>query len=147
MKKVAGRGAKRKRGAKSAPQYYNIEQRTHSLKSDYLNSYFEEMNFLLALFFLFQACLGTKLVLPRSSGGRIRDRAVELARNAGCLLDYQGEVNVQERVISSCFTGGFVTEAIVMPVCSGEHCASVRLRSLARMKFGCDNTPSEITCA
>lgn len=103
------------------------------------------------LLFFIQSCFGMEVPDPRirarSSAGGIRETAINMARNAGCLADYHGEVDVQERTTSSCFAGGFITEAIVVPVCKGDHCASVRLRSLARLTFNCDNSPSAVKCS
>lgn len=73
-------------------------------------------------------------------------KAKNAAREAGCLDNYSGALEVQFTTISSCFAGGFVIEALVVPVCNGPGCETIRLAPLARVMFNCGNEPAPAEC-
>lgn len=68
----------------------------------------------------------------------IEVKAKLAAQAAGCLDDHNGPVNYQTTVVSACFAGGFVTEVLIIPVCTGPECEYVRLGPLALVTFYCD---------
>lgn len=74
--------------------------------------------------------------------------AKQAAQAAGCLDDYHGPLDYQTTVVSSCFAGGFVTEVIIAPQCTGPNCDGVRLAPLAIVTFYCDENPAnaQVTC-
>lgn len=76
------------------------------------------------------------------NGQPITVKAKHLAMQAGCLDDYNGPLDYQVTVVSSCFAGGFVTEVLVVPQCVGQNCDVVRLAPLARVTFYCDEDPA-----
>mgnify|MGYP001054936591 CR=1 FL=1 len=92
---------------------------------------------------LFAVIAFTGVSFSQNGGGQpLTVKAKILAQNAGCLDGYNGPLNYQVNVISACFAGGFVTEVLVLPVCTGPNCAGVRLAPLARVTFNCSEDPS-----
>jgi len=72
------------------------------------------------------------------NGQPIEIKAKHAAQAAGCLDNYNGPLDYQVTVVSSCFAGGFVTEVLILPVCTGPNCDLVRLAPLALVTFYCD---------
>ena len=72
--------------------------------------------------------------------------AKKAARHAGCLANYNGQINAQVTVVSSCFAGGFVTEVLLVPVCNGSGCETVRLAPLAKVTFYCNEEVGSVEC-
>ncbi len=105
------------------------------------------MKNLIVAVFAVVAFAGT--ALAQNGGGQpIEIKAKIAAQAAGCLDDYNGPLDYQVTVVSSCFAGGFVTEVIIAPVCTGPNCAGVRLAPLAVVTFYCDENPAnaQVTC-
>lgn len=83
-----------------------------------------------------------------NSGQPITVKAKQAAQLAGCLDNYNGPLQYQVNVISSCFAGGFVTEVIIVPKCTGPNCDLVRIAPIAIVTFNCDEEVSNavVTC-
>lgn len=83
-----------------------------------------------------------------NSGQPITVKAKQAAQLAGCLDDYHGPLQYQVNVVASCFAGGFVTEVIIAPKCTGPNCDVVRIAPIAMVTFNCDEEVSNaiVTC-
>lgn len=77
-------------------------------------------------------------------------KAAKLAMEKGCTGDRISEDDfaVKLRAAGSCFVGGFITEAFVIPRCfSGNtECLEVSAGPVAKVVFNCDSAHSEVTC-
>jgi hypothetical protein len=87
-------------------------------------------------------------VFAQSNGdNQLINKARQAARDAGCLDSWNGQIDAQVTVISSCFVSGFVTEVLLVPVCHGPNCENVRLGALARVMFYCtDDEVGSVEC-
>lgn len=74
------------------------------------------------------------------------NKARVAAQQAGCLSGWNGQVDGQVNVISSCFAGGFVIEVLIVPVCHGQGCELVKLAPLARVTFYCTEDVGSVEC-
>ena len=68
------------------------------------------------------------------------------AQQAGCFSGWNGQVDAQVTVVSSCFAGGFVTEVLLVPVCHGQGCETVKLAPLAKVTFYCTDQVGSVEC-
>ena len=92
------------------------------------------------------AILVSMASFAQQGGPSIEVRAKQLATQAGCLNNGNGQVATQTTVISSCLAGEFVTEVLIVPVCNGLGCENVRLGALAKVTFYCDETNGIVEC-
>ena len=69
--------------------------------------------------------------------------ALEAINEKNCMGDYEGEVSMQHKTVSSCFAGGFVEEVTAYP-CREGACENRDAR--ARVIFKCDNTKPRVKC-
>lgn len=93
--------------------------------------------------------LGTSTLFAQNDPGanqHLIHKAKKAAIEAGCLSDYSGQVDAQVTVISSCFAGGFVTEVLLVPHCTGPDCDAVKLAPLARVTFYCTEENPSVEC-
>ena len=81
-----------------------------------------------------------------NGNNQIINKARVAAQQAGCLSGWNGQVTGQVTVISSCFAGGFVTEVLIVPVCHGQGCETVKLAPLARVMFYCTDDVGSVEC-
>lgn len=95
-----------------------------------------------ALIFTFSAAM----VAQNGNNNNLKAKAKKEAKAAGCLDGYNGPTEVQLNTVSACFAGGFVIEALVVPVCNGPGCENVRLAPLARVMFNCTEEASSVEC-
>jgi len=79
------------------------------------------------------------------TGQPITLKAKQAAELAGCLDNYNGPLNYQVTTISACFAGGFVTEVLILPKCTGPNCDLVRIAPLAVVTFNCDEEVANAT--
>lgn len=99
---------------------------------------------LLAFALIFSFAAGT--YAQNGNDSKLKAKAKKEAREAGCLDGYNGPVEVRLTTVSACFAGGFVIEALIVPVCNGPGCETVRLAPLARVMFNCGDEPAPAEC-
>jgi hypothetical protein len=80
-------------------------------------------------------------------------KAIQAARQAGCLPAGKVDVWADVQIVSSCFAGGFITEAAVIyrptVVCSNPEtnpCPTPMPIVVATVQFGCDDEIVSVTC-
>lgn len=92
-------------------------------------------------------CITTASLAQSSNSNQpIEVKAKIAAQQAGCLSGYNGQIDAQVTVISSCFAGGFVTEVLLVPVCHGPNCANIKLAPLAKVTFYCTDDVGTVEC-
>ena len=60
-------------------------------------------------------------------------------RNANCIGDYDGVLDVSNRVHGSCGNGNFNMDAYVIRQCIGSMCDSMRIRPFAKVSYVCES--------
>ena len=68
--------------------------------------------------------------IRNNGNNQLINKARVSAQQAGCLSGWNGQVTI----ISVCIAGGFVTEVLIVTVCNGSGCETVRLAPLARQE-------------
>lgn len=69
--------------------------------------------------------------------------SLEAAKNKQCLGDYNGEVTMKHKIVSSCFAGGFVEEVHIHPCAEG---SCDRVSPVARVVYNCDVSKPRVKC-
>ena len=80
------------------------------------------------------------------NNNQLINKARVAAQQAGCLSGWNGQVSGQVTVVSSYFAGGFVTEVLIVPVCNGPGCETVKLAPLAKVNFYCSDEVGSVEC-
>jgi hypothetical protein len=64
-------------------------------------------------------------------------------KEKNCLPEYNGEVTMKHRIVSSCFSGGFIEEVTLHPCKEG---ACENIKAAAKVTYTCDTSRPRVKC-
>mmetsp|Transcript_8549 Transcript_8549/g.14495 ORF Transcript_8549/g.14495 Transcript_8549/m.14495 type:complete len:108 (+) Transcript_8549:128-451(+) len=99
----------------------------------------------IALWALILCLLQLEEVAASSSGSQhpLFKGAHQAIKDKKCLGDYDGDVTMKHRIVSSCFAGGFIEEVTLHP-CKEGACDDVK--AAAKVIYTCDTSRPRVKC-
>jgi hypothetical protein len=101
-------------------------------------------NLMLAVAFIFGATLFSTDAAAQSNDNWFIAQARVAA--SACTADVNGPITGQVEVVSTCFVSGSITNVHLYRKPTGPNADLVRVRLLATVQFGCDNSIISVQC-